>query len=742
MHPKNILKKVIITSLFLLSLSSCTKKDAPQLGIDGQVYVAEQIPTGKRADGMTESPKIFQGELYYQISGGDSTQVYRTSAAEPNLAEGELVFQCPGILGDYVAGEEGEIYYFQGGAAGAWEASGAMSMRGSVMRLDAGDKTGSVLQADLRIPADSAGNCMVMTEDGELLILTDGAICRIDGAELPGTLISTEEYKAKEENYVRESLIRGADHRIYYCVTAGMYITVYELVEEDSWKLVRTAWGDRRAGQSVYASEYGILFDDGFSIYQEQKNGSGLQEVLRWQDSNLQNASWVVQPEEGKLIAGVYRITGYGEGVSEVWQLTRTSVEELPEKELLVMISKNPDHVLMERVMEFNRQIDHCHITIETYSEEQSAGIDARLVSGNPTDLLDMSDMDIMKYAEKGVLEDLAPYLDRSEVLDREAFLENVLEGYTIGGRLVCIPDHFYFSGVFGRQAQIGQGKGWNMEACFELTEKYPEARLFAYNDYDFILGDFCADYILEAFVDWRAGTCSFDSGEFRRLMTWIDENSGADSSWGLLPEDVLLCRGDIRMAANYCGYETIFGSEIALIGRPTVDGRPLFRASSNGEVGIVSGAGNKEEAWAFLEFLLTYDNSVYAYQSAGAFPTRRDMLTQLLEEEMTPLYATNENGEISLDENGEPVYQYEKLGSGIFFGVTVQYYVLSERQAQEILEAIEAADFHSRDKAGQEIINIILEESSVWRSGDKTLEEITALIQNRAETIVQESGG
>ena len=93
MHPKNILKKVIITSLFLLSLSSCTKKDAPQLGIDGQVYVAEQIPTGKRADGMTESPKIFQGELYYQISGGDSTQVYRTSAAEPNLAEGELVFQ-------------------------------------------------------------------------------------------------------------------------------------------------------------------------------------------------------------------------------------------------------------------------------------------------------------------------------------------------------------------------------------------------------------------------------------------------------------------------------------------------------------------------------------------------------------------------------------------------------------------------------------------------------------------------
>lgn len=40
MHPKNILKKVIITSLFLLSLSSCTKKDAPQLGIDGQVYIS------------------------------------------------------------------------------------------------------------------------------------------------------------------------------------------------------------------------------------------------------------------------------------------------------------------------------------------------------------------------------------------------------------------------------------------------------------------------------------------------------------------------------------------------------------------------------------------------------------------------------------------------------------------------------------------------------------------------------
>lgn len=391
----------------------------------------------------------------------------------------------------------------------------------------------------------------------------------------------------------------------------------------------------------------------------------------------------------------------------------------------------------MERVMEFNRRNDHCHITIETYPEDQSAGVDARLVSGSPPDLLDMSDMDIMKYAKKGVLEDLSPYLERSEVLDREAFLENVLEGYTIDGRLVCIPDNFYFSGVFGRRTQIEQPGGWNMQAYFALAERYPEARVFAYNDYDFILEDLCADYILEAFVDWEAGTCSFDSGEFRRLLTWIDENSGADSNWGVLPEGVLLCRGDIRIAANYCGYETIFGSEVTLMGKPTVDGRPLFTACSNGEVGIVSRSGHKEEAWSFVEFLLTYDNSVYAYQSAGAFPTRRDLLMQLLEEEMTPLYATNENGEIRLDGNGDPVYQYEKLGSGIFFGVPVQYYGLSERQAEEIREAVEAADFHPRDMKEQEIMNIILEETSVWRSGDKTLDEITALIQNRAEMIV-----
>ena len=90
--------------------------------------------------------------------------------------------------------------------------------------------------------------------------------------------------------------------------------------------------------------------------------------------------------------------------------------------------------------------------------------LNSRLVSSDPPDLLDMSYMDISNYAKKQTFEDLAPYLEKSSLLDREDFLETLLEGYTIHGRLVCIPRCFSIYVTTGKTSLIGEDAGWTVE--------------------------------------------------------------------------------------------------------------------------------------------------------------------------------------------------------------------------------------------------------------------------------------
>ena len=64
----------------------------------------------------------------------------------------------------------------------------------------------------------------------------------------------------------------------------------------------------------------------------------------------------------------------------------------------------------------------------------RSDGQDAAILQppDNCPDILDLSGLNIKQLAAKGVFEDLNGYLEKSEKLSREDFLENILEAYTL----------------------------------------------------------------------------------------------------------------------------------------------------------------------------------------------------------------------------------------------------------------------------------------------------------------------
>lgn len=102
------------------------------------------------------------------------------------------------------------------------------------------------------------------------------------------------------------------------------------------------------------------------------------------------------------------------------------------------------------------------------------------------------------------------------------------------------------------------------------------------------------------------------------------------------------------------------------------------------------------------------------------------------MEKEMTP--------EMNIPEEGV-VYKSDMKAKNYFMleGESIPYYYMTKEQADVFLEAVKNVDFTPQRAVEDEIIEIIMEELSPYLYRTKTLQEVTQIIQNRIQMIVQE---
>ena len=372
---------------------------------------------------------------------------------------------------------------------------------------------------------------------------------------------------------------------------------------------------------------------------------------------------------------------------------------------------------------------------------------DAALVSPDPPDLVVLDGLDLKNSMEKGLLEDLGAYLEKSGILDRKDFLENALEGYTFGGKLAGIPVEIRVKALAGRLSQVGEPDSWTMEDVYAIAEQYPEhTRLLSDGFYrsdgrsdeigtrTHLLGEFCAPWYLEEYVDWDKGTCNFDSEGFRRLLQWIGEH-GSDEpqtagtgesvyyTRGYMPEDALFMEDflDFERAAIW---QVQFGEEIRLLGYPSADGRGKVYVQPVSPLGIVAEAGNREGAWAFLEYYISL-----ACEQKDVLTTSKSQLQEQME---AWTITDRQNGDterksfVILDEVSEPVYG------------------ISREMAQQVMDLLKEADFSPDSRWKDDIAGIVLEEAEDFYKGNKSLDSAVAGFSLHAENPVnaQEGGG
>ena len=605
---------------------------------------------------------------------------------------------------------------------------------------------------------------------------------KLDGTE--EWRISLEEEVKEEFAYVN-SLFCDNDGKIYVFMGTGdvliygqdsKLIKKYKLNEEDlgsamiseGGKIMVTTWGEEGQYLKEFNKEtgelseqykvpgnsynfsyypgygYDLFLTDSTALYGYNLGDENMTEIMNFIDSDLDayNLYSVKGISDTQLYASYY---SYAEEKQCYAKFTKVPPEEVVEKQILTLGCCYIDSDVRTQVVQFNKTNEKYRIQIKDYSvyntetdyEQAYTKLNTDIVSGNVPDILVLdSSLPLESYMSKGLFEDLYPYIDADEEMNRTDFLTSVFDAFSKDGKLYQLIPSFTVFTVVGKTADVGKETGWTLDDLNALMATKPEGTEVFFDVIRKSIMYYCIQMSSEQFINWETGECSFDSDGFVKLLEFAKQfpaeyEEGMYNDDEFWTESVSTYRdGKTLLEINYLGQfsdfnmteKGTFGEEVTFIGFPA--------ANKNGSAinyslsfAMSSKSANKEGAWEFLRYFLSYE---YQKDNYG-FPTNLKRYEELKKEAMQKPYY--------LDENGNKV-EYDMT----YYVGDVEIIIppMTEEEVQE------AEDFlfslNQTSVYDEELLNIINEEAEAYFSGQKSAQEVSKIIQSRVKIYVNEN--
>ena len=582
---------------------------------------------------------------------------------------------------------------------------------------------------------DGQGRIYIFVDNGEILMYTG------DGDYHGSVSYSSPESPVPAQI---KGACEGADGKIYVCVSKGsmniagrntegqddvdVRSTLME-VDFENTRLLEVAANLPNVNGLCAGEQYDLLLYDNRAVYgysfaaQKSNSGSAGEELFVWMDSDINGyyVSHLYLLEDGRLCATV---EDWLNDDRAIVMLERTRAEEAPKREELVIVTVDGGSDLAAMAVKFNRGNSRYHLTVKTY--ESLTDLYNAILTKDPIDLIDLSGLNIQKLASRGLFEDLAPYVDQSEMFDRSDFVDGILDVYTLSNTLVGIPSAFRLRTVVGNGAQLENKTGLTLEELFLTSDLYPGVKTF-----DGVTKEEMMQYLMmfneDTFIDRDTGTCHFDSEIFKEVLEYVSqfpdstENGREEKS---LPTkiqngEVLFAIAEMNTYDIFQEYVGMFGENAACVGFPTVDGSGGHILFTGDAYAIAAVSEHKEAAWNFIEEFLAQEKSEFYYATHYT--------------EFSTLISTlNEKAEDYMEGDRFPMRIYDD-------GWTFQYHALTWDEVNVMLELIpDAMPFFSVEN--DEIIKIINEEAPAYYSGQKGIDHVVSVIQNRIQLYVNEN--
>lgn len=428
-------------------------------------------------------------------------------------------------------------------------------------------------------------------------------------------------------------------------------------------------------------------------------------------------------------------------------KFTKVDPGDVKDKKQITFAMVYTDWDVRREVVKFNKSNEEYRINIINYNslygseDDYNAGLNklnTDIISGKVPDIILLENsMPVDSYINKGVLEDLKPYIEKDEELDINNFMPNVIEAFSVDGKLFTLVPSYYISTLMAKTSDVGSEMGWTVQEAMDVLASKPEGTQFINNvTREYMLNN-CMTMAGSQFVDWETGVCSFNSDGFIQMLEFInsfpeevDDAMFTDDYWNNYDSmwregRVLAAEAQLGDFRNYNYMEKgTFGEKITMIGFPSEEGKgsvifPTLRIAMSAK------SANKEGAWQFLRTFLTdeYQENNVNY----SFPISVKRLEELAAQATQKSYYT--------DENGNKVEYDDTYYVG---GIEVVIPPMTEQETKELMEQIYSIT--EAYKYDESLLNIIKEEAAPYFAGQKSAKEVASIIQSRVQIYVNEN--
>jgi ABC-type glycerol-3-phosphate transport system substrate-binding protein len=350
-------------------------------------------------------------------------------------------------------------------------------------------------------------------------------------------------------------------------------------------------------------------------------------------------------------------------------------------------------------VVAFNSANSEYTVKIEKYASVTEMNV--HIIAGDTPDLINVDGLPFETFAKKGLFEDLSPYFDSAEDLN---LVPSFRKAMSTDDSLYRVSPDFLVWSLEGISDYIGTKQGWTFDELKQIIADAPEGTSVFPQTWDKqAVSTFLLKQNIDEYVDWENSKALFNTSEFKNLLEFINTfpdfpGDATDEFEQLRSGKQLVTPGGAGSVEGFTNVDRYFGGKLVAKGFPSERRASGLLNPASCTFAICSASANKDGAFAFIRSVLLTDDLKYI-----------PMLQSKFDEAITTAMT-------------EPILLDSPM--------TSDEYV----QLMTFLNGVDSVL-----SSNQVLQNIIDEETPPYFAGQKTVDEVCEIIQNRAELYINE---
>lgn len=295
-------------------------------------------------------------------------------------------------------------------------------------------------------------------------------------------------------------------------------------------------------------------------------------------------------------------------------------------------------------------------------------------------------------------------------------------------------------TGMLANKEYVGERTGWTYDDVQELAQSLPgTVDMFGIVSQSELL-EVMVKGTTRHFLDYDNRKVMFDDPEFNKILDLV-KTYGIPKTAAEIREDrmndpepmsdmkrfdagMIVAINDSFRRLSWFGQRlTLNEGNVCFIGTPNMEGSGAM-ADNTFTVGITQSCPIKDEAWSFLKYLFEDDPQLTCAFSVGNFPINRNAFNTLVEN--------------SLAEN-QLLWEMAETDSSMLSYLQFYSCHLKKEHADALLNVI--GNIREVCAYDPSAMMIIQEEAPGYLTGQRTLDDVVAIIQKRSKAVVQERG-